>query len=237
MSTSCVCSICLSDFVDPVCTPCGYVYCSRCITEATNIKREEGSVTAPCPTCRKSFSINDDPVRTPPPCQWAENLQNISSSRDFHEYLGYPLRRLYVNGLRVNFEDKTVADVLAFVLLALYPDQQEILYRHIKTIILGRRGPTYEEMPLFAHSMTVLFETLRSFPVPQDTVVSIDVIGLYYNPRYWKGAEMFSDPSRFLGDRPREASVPFSRCAPAYMGRKYVLKNQVTQRSTVDDYA
>ncbi|PBK99816.1 hypothetical protein ARMGADRAFT_1008297 [Armillaria gallica] len=39
MSTSCVCSICLSDFVDPVCTPCGHVYCSRCITEATCIQR------------------------------------------------------------------------------------------------------------------------------------------------------------------------------------------------------
>ncbi|KAK0501641.1 hypothetical protein EDD18DRAFT_743390 [Armillaria luteobubalina] len=88
MSTSCVCSICLSDFVDPVCTPCGHVYCSRCITEATSIQREKGSVTAPCPTCRKSFSINDDP-----------------SFRDFRKYFGYPLRRLYVNGLHVNFED------------------------------------------------------------------------------------------------------------------------------------
>ncbi|KAK0239252.1 hypothetical protein EDD85DRAFT_829576 [Armillaria nabsnona] len=89
MSTSCVCSICLSDFVDPVCTPCGHVYCSRCITEATSIQRNEGSVTAPCPTCRKSFSINDDP-----------------RSYDTHDYFGYPLRKLYVNGLRVNFEDK-----------------------------------------------------------------------------------------------------------------------------------
>ncbi|KAK0183709.1 hypothetical protein F5146DRAFT_622578 [Armillaria mellea] len=88
-STSCVCSICLSDFVDPVCTPCGHVYCSRCITEATSTQRNEGSATAPCPTCRKLFSINDDPRF------W-----------DFREYFGYPLRRLYVNGLHVNFEDK-----------------------------------------------------------------------------------------------------------------------------------
>ncbi|KAK0501628.1 hypothetical protein EDD18DRAFT_1143608 [Armillaria luteobubalina] len=88
-STICVCSICLSDFVDPVCTPCGHVYCSRCITEATIIQRNEGSATALCPTCRKPFSINDDPRF------W-----------DFREYFGYPLRRLYVNGLHVNFEDK-----------------------------------------------------------------------------------------------------------------------------------
>ncbi|KAK0202488.1 hypothetical protein DFS33DRAFT_1384841 [Desarmillaria ectypa] len=89
MSTSCVCSICLSDFVDPVCTPCGHVYCSKCIAQATRIQCNEGSITAPCPTCRKLFSISDDPV-----------------SRDFNEYFGYPLRRLYVNGLRVDFEDK-----------------------------------------------------------------------------------------------------------------------------------
>ncbi|KAG7445083.1 uncharacterized protein BT62DRAFT_1077290 [Guyanagaster necrorhizus] len=89
MSTSCVCSICLSDFVDPVCTPCGHVYCSRCIVEATSVQRDEGYATAPCPTCRKPFSIADDPL-----------------SQDFQEYFGHPLRRLYVNGLRVNFEDK-----------------------------------------------------------------------------------------------------------------------------------
>ncbi|KAK0202472.1 hypothetical protein DFS33DRAFT_1384825 [Desarmillaria ectypa] len=48
-----------------------------------NIQGNEGSTTALCPT------IGDDPL-----------------SHDFTEYFGYPLRRLYVNGLRVNFEDK-----------------------------------------------------------------------------------------------------------------------------------
>ncbi|KAK0466859.1 uncharacterized protein EV420DRAFT_1635898 [Desarmillaria tabescens] len=91
MSTSCVCSICLSDFVDPVCTPCGHVYCLKCIAQATSIQRNEGSTStiAPCPTCRKLFSVGDDPL-----------------PRDFNDYSGYPLRRLYVNGLRVNFEEK-----------------------------------------------------------------------------------------------------------------------------------
>ncbi|KAK0466881.1 uncharacterized protein EV420DRAFT_1505958 [Desarmillaria tabescens] len=89
MSTPCICSICLSEFVDPVCTPCGHIYCFSCITQATSILRNEVSTTAPCPACRKPFSIRDDPL-----------------SRDFHEYFGYPLRRLYLNGLRVNSEDQ-----------------------------------------------------------------------------------------------------------------------------------
>ncbi|PBK99821.1 cytochrome P450 [Armillaria gallica] len=145
---------------------------------------------------------------------------------------------------------ETTAHTLAFTfaLLALYPDQQEILYRHIKTVIPDGRNPTYEEMPLFTHSVAVFYETLRLFPpvaliskmsaedtvlvstneagqrrtipVPQGTIVNIDVVGLHYNPRYWKDPEMF-DPSRFLGDWPREAFVPFSQGPRACMGRKF----------------
>ncbi|SJL04168.1 uncharacterized protein ARMOST_07528 [Armillaria ostoyae] len=135
-----------------------------------------------------------------------------------------------------------------FALLALYLDQQEALYCHIKNVIPDGRNPTYEEMPLFTHSVAVFYETLRLFPpvtsipkmstedtvlvstnragerktipVPQGAIVSIDVVGLHYNPRYWKDPEMF-DPSRFLDDWPREAFVPFSQGARACMGRKF----------------
>ncbi|SJL04160.1 uncharacterized protein ARMOST_07520 [Armillaria ostoyae] len=97
----------------------------------------------------------------------------------------------------------------AFALLALHPDQQEILYRHIKTIVPDGRNPTYEEMPLFTHSVAVFYEALRLFPpvtlipkisaedtvlvstnkvgerktirVPQGAILDIDVVGLHYN--------------------------------------------------------
>ncbi|KAK0466866.1 uncharacterized protein EV420DRAFT_1743456 [Desarmillaria tabescens] len=85
MSTSCVCSICLSDFADPVCMPCGHVYCSNCIAQATSVLRNEGLTTAHALPVASSF---------------------LYLSRDFHECFGYPLRRLYVNGIRVNFEDQ-----------------------------------------------------------------------------------------------------------------------------------
>ncbi|KAK0214883.1 hypothetical protein IW262DRAFT_1465666 [Armillaria fumosa] len=89
---------------------------------------------------------------------------------------------------------------------------QEILFRRTKTITPDGRNPTYESMPLFTHSGALLFETLRSFPpatvipkmsaedtankagerkatlsVPQDTVVSIDVVGLHHNREFLAG--------------------------------------------------
>ncbi|PBK63872.1 614/534 cytochrome P450 [Armillaria solidipes] len=136
---------------------------------------------------------------------------------------------------------------LTLALLALYPDQQEILYRHIKSIVLDGRNPTYEEMPLFTHSLAAFYETLRLFPpvtipktsvqdtvfvsinkagerktipVPQGSILRFDVVGLHRNPRYWKDPEMFN-PSRFLGDWPKEAFMPFSQGAHACMGRKF----------------
>ncbi|PBK69146.1 cytochrome P450 [Armillaria solidipes] len=128
----------------------------------------------------------------------------------------------------------------AFALLALYPDQQEILYRHIKTIVPDGRNPVvvYEALRLFppvtlipkiSAEDTVLVSTnkageRKTIPVPQGAILDIDVVGLHYNPRYWKDPEMF-DPSRFSGDWPREAFVPFSQGARACMGRKYVPKS------------
>ncbi|KAJ3892405.1 cytochrome P450, partial [Lentinula edodes] len=136
-----------------------------------------------------------------------------------------------------------------FALLALYPDQQEILYQHIKSVLADGRLPTYEEMPLFTQSMAVFNETLRMFPpvngipkysaedtsltvgnatgdklvlpVPQGTAITINTVGLHYNPRYWKDPEEFR-PSRFLEpDWPRDAFLPFSAGPRACIGRKF----------------
>ncbi|KAK0463297.1 cytochrome P450 [Armillaria novae-zelandiae] len=136
---------------------------------------------------------------------------------------------------------------LTLALLALYPDQQEILYSHVKSIIPDGRNPTYDEMPLFMHSQAAFYETLRLYPpvtipkisiqdtvfvstntagerktipVPQGSIVRFDVVGLHRNPRYWKDPEVFNS-SRFLGDWPREAFMPFSQGAHACMGRKF----------------
>jgi len=136
-----------------------------------------------------------------------------------------------------------------FALLALYQDEQEILFKHIKSIISDGRLPTYEEMPLFTQSMAVFYESLRLYPavghipkrsaedtsltlihtagekrilpVPKGTPIEISVAGLHYNPRYWKDPEEFK-PSRFLDpDWPKDAFMPFSAGPRACIGRKF----------------
>ncbi|OBZ67577.1 hypothetical protein A0H81_12404 [Grifola frondosa] len=137
---------------------------------------------------------------------------------------------------------ETTAHTLAFTfaLLALYPDEQEILYRHIKSVLPDGRRPNYEDMGSLSYSMAVFNETLRMFPlaedttlvtsnaagekltvpVPQGTYVTIHTPGLHYNPRYWEDPHVFK-PSRFLGDWPRDAFLPFSGGPRACVGRRF----------------
>ncbi|KAF5322275.1 hypothetical protein D9619_001909 [Psilocybe cf. subviscida] len=146
---------------------------------------------------------------------------------------------------------ETTAHTLCFTfaLLALYPDEQEKLYQHIRETVADGEEPTYEQMPLLTYSNAVFYETLRMFPpvtgipkitiedtslttqnangksvtipVPKGTDLTIDTAALHYNPRYWKDPHQF-DPSRFLeNDWPRDAFLPFSAGARACIGRKF----------------
>ncbi|KAI0000150.1 cytochrome P450 [Russula compacta] len=145
---------------------------------------------------------------------------------------------------------ETVAHTLcfSFALLALYPDEQERLYQHIKGVMSSLNGkPAYEDMGRFTQSFAVFYETLRllwapfvpkiaaedttltvgnadggktTFPVLSGTDVFLDVPGLHYNPRYWKDPHRFM-PERFLGDWPRDAFIPFSQGARACLGRRF----------------
>ncbi|KAI0960322.1 hypothetical protein AcW1_004865 [Taiwanofungus camphoratus] len=145
---------------------------------------------------------------------------------------------------------ETTAHTLAFafIMLALYQDEQEKLYRHIKSVLPDDRIPAYEEMGQLTYSMAVFLETLRLFPpvivipkeavedttlvtrnqadepvsvpVPQGTILLIHTPGLHYNPRYWEEPYAFK-PERFLGDWPRDAFLPFSGGARSCLGRRF----------------
>jgi cytochrome P450 len=146
---------------------------------------------------------------------------------------------------------ETTAHTLCFTfaLLALYPDEQERLYQHIKGVMSNLNGmPTYEDMSRFTQSLAVFYESLRmfppvplipkiaeedttltvgnvdggmtTFPVPSGTQIDIHVAGLHYNPRYWEQPHKFM-PERFLGDWPKDAFLPFSQGPRACLGRRF----------------
>jgi len=136
----------------------------------------------------------------------------------------------------------------AMALLALYPDEQELLFEHIKEVLSDGRIPRYKDMSKLSRVLAVLYETLRLFPpvpnipktsaidttitvsneaggnvilpVPKGTMLVIHTPGLHHNPRYWKDPYAF-DPSRFLGDWPKDAFIAFSAGARACLGRGF----------------
>jgi len=145
---------------------------------------------------------------------------------------------------------ETTAHTLAFtfIMLALYQDEQEILYQHIQSVVPEDRIPAYEEMGKLTYSMAVFMETLRMFPpvngipkraeedsvlvtrnmageklnvpCPKGTGLVLHTPGLHYNPRYWEDPYAFK-PSRFLGEWPRDAFLPFSGGPRSCLGRRF----------------
>ncbi|OJA08387.1 hypothetical protein AZE42_00972 [Rhizopogon vesiculosus] len=162
---------------------------------------------------------------------------------------------LHIDGRRAR------AHSLAFALalLALHPDKQEELYQHIKRVLPDGRIPTYDDMPSLAYSSAVFNEALRMFPpansvpkssaenttftvtdvdgmkrtvtVPQGIVLTLDITGLHYNPKYWEDPYTFK-PERFLGDWNRDAFLPFSAGKYLHIFLKSNLKTHGSMKVT-----
>ncbi|EAU86415.2 614/534 cytochrome P450 [Coprinopsis cinerea okayama7 len=146
---------------------------------------------------------------------------------------------------------ETTAQTLcfAFALLALHPEEQEVVYQEIKSAIPDATSPSYNAIPSLVRTMAVYNETLRMFsaipiipkvatedtvltagnaagetkkiPVPKGTRVTFDVPGIHYSPRYWEDPLDFK-PARFLDPNwPREAFIPFSVGHRSCIGRRF----------------
>ncbi|OAX33187.1 cytochrome P450 [Rhizopogon vinicolor AM-OR11-026] len=161
-----------------------------------------------------------------------ENLSEGEVKLSDSELIGSYDLRLYCGRI-------TTAHSLAFALalLALYSDKQEELYQHIKRVLPDGRIPTYDDMPSLGYCSAPSVENTtftitdvdgmkRTVTVPQEIVLTLDIIGLHYNPGYWEDPYTFK-PERFLGDWNRDAFLPFSADAQinegyrACVGRKF----------------
>ncbi|TCD70732.1 hypothetical protein EIP91_002108 [Steccherinum ochraceum] len=145
---------------------------------------------------------------------------------------------------------ETTAHTLCFAmaLLALYPDEQSRVYEAITKAIPDGRDPTIQDLPNLSYVEAVMNETLRMHPpainvpkvaaedtilsttnsagetvvvpVPAGSGVNLHIIALHHNPKYWEDPHKF-DPSRFLGDWPRDAFMPFSGGVRSCLGRRF----------------
>ncbi|KAG8778193.1 hypothetical protein FRC15_010928, partial [Serendipita sp. 397] len=142
----------------------------------------------------------------------------------------------------------TLAFVLA--LLAVHQDVQQKLYESLCELVAEDGKVTYAEIVRWPYGLAVLNESLRLFPpvsaypkyaaedstfvtysndgkntpipvfVPKGKHILIDIMGLHYNPKYWKDPHEFR-PERFMGEYNRDAFYPFAAGPRACMGRRF----------------
>ncbi|KAF6744022.1 hypothetical protein DFP72DRAFT_930548 [Ephemerocybe angulata] len=48
------CAVCLEEYTEPVCIPCGHLYCMKCVAE---VVRYGGGNFGKCPTCKRDFNL------------------------------------------------------------------------------------------------------------------------------------------------------------------------------------
>ncbi|KAJ7781940.1 hypothetical protein DFH07DRAFT_1017792 [Mycena maculata] len=76
------CGICLSRFNEPVCVPCGHVYCTDCLATHVAATSPDGFAAA-CPACREPFhTVRPELTCLPKP---------------FHKFALPSLRRVYID--------------------------------------------------------------------------------------------------------------------------------------------
>lgn len=145
---------------------------------------------------------------------------------------------------------ETTAHTLCFALglLALHPEEQERVYQEIMKAIPEDRDPIFQDLGSLNYVNCVFSEALRMFPpavgipkeaaedctltttnnagekmtvaVPKGAGINVSTIGLHYNPKYWEDPLSFK-PSRFEGDWPRDAFLPFSGGVRSCIGRRF----------------
>ncbi|KDQ10003.1 hypothetical protein BOTBODRAFT_36622 [Botryobasidium botryosum FD-172 SS1] len=79
---------------------------------------------------------------------------------------------------------------LAMGLLACYPEEQQKLRDHIKSVLPDGRLPEYEDIPLLTRSLAVFYEATRLFPVPSIAKTAVCDTTLTINASIPPGADI-----------------------------------------------
>ncbi|KAI0720718.1 cytochrome P450 [Cerioporus squamosus] len=160
---------------------------------------------------------------------------------------------------------ETTAHTLAYalILLALYQDEQELLYQNIKVVLGDGRAPTYDDLSSLKYSMAVFHETLRLFPpvigipkiaaedtsftfsntsgqkttvpVPKDTRIVLCTPALHYNRTTVLGRPHVLQTLTFPGNWPREVFLPFSGGPRACIGRGFAETEAVAVLTLLEE--
>ncbi|THH29773.1 hypothetical protein EUX98_g4419 [Antrodiella citrinella] len=147
---------------------------------------------------------------------------------------------------------ETTAHTLCFALglLALYPDEQERVYQEVLKAIPENRDPTFQDLNGLNYVNCVLNETLRMFPpvigIPKEAAEDCmltttnnageKVTVAIPKAKYWEDPLTFK-PSRFEGDWPRDAFLPFSGGVRSCLGRRFAeLESIVAIAMLVKNY-
>lgn len=158
---------------------------------------------------------------------------------------------------------ETTANGLAWMwaLLSQYPEARNRLLAEVDEV-LGGRTPTAADLPRLEWTTACFHEAMRLYPpvwlvqrrakvdteidghaVPAGTVVSVSPWLLHREAQHWPNPAAF-DPSRFLGDapkqRPRQAYLPFAAGKRMCIGQGFavmeatILTAMLSQRYTFD---
>ncbi|KAF5317892.1 hypothetical protein D9611_014861 [Ephemerocybe angulata] len=92
------CAVCLEEYTEPVCIPCGHLYCMKCVTE---VVRYGGGNFGKCPTCKRDFNL----------CKSSKTIVIPDATfvpEAFKPFLLSPIRRIYApESLDKEHEDTT----------------------------------------------------------------------------------------------------------------------------------
>jgi cytochrome P450 len=141
-------------------------------------------------------------------------------------------------------ETTATALTWTFYLLSQNPDVERRLHAEVDEA-LGGRMPTIEDLPHLPYARRVIDEALRLYPpawgvtrqsigedalggyrIPADASVSLIIINVHHDPRFWDEPERF-DPDRFTPERsegrPAFAYLPFGAGPRLCIGNQFAL--------------